>query len=81
MSTYITRMEAEHAQLVGRLQNLEHFLGKPEYDALGLADRILLVEQCGHMRAYERVLSARLSRAQSGRLAPARVPGEPVGGR
>ena len=56
------RLFLEHDQLVERIQKLVDFILTPGFDALPEIDRADLREQLQHMRAYQSVLSRRVSR-------------------
>lgn len=56
------RLVEELTQLNDRIGHLEAFILTNLFDDLDDIERKALREQCGHMRAYRDVLSARVSR-------------------
>jgi ssDNA-binding Zn-finger/Zn-ribbon topoisomerase 1 len=61
MEDYKSRMRDEHSQLIERIGKLKAFLWTKAFMDLPETARQRLIEQCAHMRAYERVLAERIS--------------------
>lgn len=59
---YQTRVIEEKTALDDKLVKLNAFLFTAAFDALEREDKILLVEQFGHMQAYSVALGRRISR-------------------
>lgn len=61
---WLDRLKAERDEVNERLFKLEGFLYSDEFVGLPGPDRILLTIQADVMRAYEKILCARIRRAE-----------------
>lgn len=62
-TTYLSRMEVELEDLLGKHERLDAFIGTSKFNALPEEDRSLLEQQFDAMTAYALCLSMRIDRA------------------